>query len=165
MNLYCIANIGRSIALSVNGGWISFSGTKSNLRNVCWFGIAADAQKYVVMFAPRNVSVVSAKTLMKKKGLKHPPGYVMENHKGSMLSRMIGKGQSDAPKTERGVEREKNECGKDAGKEKIGATQTDRASGARPAAHHRVLPARRGNDDRDLSRASRITGGKKTGEE
>lgn len=89
MNLYCLANIGRSMVLSVRGDWISIKGTKNNLRNVCWFQNAADAQKYTVMYAPRNVSVVSAKTLRKKMGLKHLPGYVAENYSSSVLSRMF----------------------------------------------------------------------------
>lgn len=95
VNLYCIANIGRSMVLTVNGDWLSFRGTKSNLRNVCWFANSAEAQKRAVVFTPRNVSVVSAKTLMKKMGLKHIPGYVAENYQGSMFSRMYGERQGD----------------------------------------------------------------------
>lgn len=104
MNLYCIANIGKRTVLSVNGDWLSFRGTKSNLRNVCWFANSAEAQKRAAMFTPRNVSVVSAKTLMKKMGLKHIPGYVAENYQGSMFSRMYGERQGDEEARSKRVE-------------------------------------------------------------
>lgn len=68
----------------------------------------ADAQNNIVMFAPGNVTVVPAKTLMKEMGLRHLPGYAAENRKGSMLLRMYGSGPCGVSKTGSKKRPEKN---------------------------------------------------------
>ena len=89
VQLYVIANLHNQTVLDKKGIWMSTANSKSALRNVCWFDSPDVAKRACAPYNPNSVAVLTAKNLCKRIGIKKIPGYIQENYKGSVLSKIF----------------------------------------------------------------------------
>lgn len=89
MNLFAIFNLHNQTVLGRKGVWMSTANSKSTLRDVCWFDSLSVANAACIPYNPNTVTVLTAKSLCKRIGIKKIPGYIQENYRGSILARTM----------------------------------------------------------------------------
>jgi len=86
MELYAVTNLHNQTVLGRKGGWLSITNSKSILRDVCWFDSVSVAKAACVPYNPNTVTVLTAKNLCKRIGIKKRPGYIQESYRSSVLA-------------------------------------------------------------------------------
>ncbi len=89
MELYAVTNLHNQTVLGEKGAWLSITNSKSILRDVCWFDSVSVAKAACAPYNPNTVTVLTAKNLCKRIGIKKLPGYVQESYKGSVLAKTM----------------------------------------------------------------------------